>query len=126
MKAAVTEWQGRIAPLFDVAGTVRVVEKSPAGNSGVEQRVSLPTDCPHSKIAALESLGVSALVCGAISRQVRECIEARGIQVLPFVSGALDDVIDAWREDRLELTNYSMPGCGRCRRRQGRCNGRNK
>ena len=123
MKAAITEWQGRVAPLFDVAGTVWVVEKQSA--STPEQRVSLPMDCPHSKIAVLEGLGVDTLICGAISRQVRECIEARGMNIFPFISGEIEDVVEAWRQDRLEQSDYAMPGCGRCRRRKGHCGGRN-
>jgi predicted Fe-Mo cluster-binding NifX family protein len=125
MKAAITEWQGRVAPLFDVAGTALVVESTPAGCSIAEQRVSLPMDCPHSKISMLEGLQVDTLICGAISRPVRECIEARGIQVYPFVSGEIDVVIEAWRQGQLEQADFAMPGCRRCRRRKGQCSGRN-
>lgn len=124
MKAAITEWQGRVAPLFDVSGTVLVVESTPEGYSPAEPRVRLPLDGPHSKISTLEDLQVDTLICGAISRPVRESIEARGIKVYPFVSGEIDEVVAAWRQERLEQAAFTMPGCRRCRRRQGQCNGR--
>lgn len=122
MKVAITAWQGRVAPVFDVAGTVFVVDSSTGSTDG--PGIGLSHHSPHLKIAELEALQVEVLICGAISRRVRECIEARGIRVHAFVSGAIDDVVDAWRAGKLEQTAFAMPGCRRCRRRQGNCNGR--
>jgi predicted Fe-Mo cluster-binding NifX family protein len=116
MKAAITEWQGRIAPVFDVSGTVMIY-----GSDGLEESYSMPTDCPQSKLSFLKERHIDILICGAISRRVREYAEELGIRVNPFVSGEVDEVWEAWKNGTLDNACYSMPGCRRCRRRNGQC-----
>ncbi|WP_372808841.1 NifB/NifX family molybdenum-iron cluster-binding protein [Pontiella sp.] len=116
MKAAITEWQGRIAPVFDVSGTVLIY-----GPDGLEESYSLPMDCPQSKLSFLKERQVDVLICGAISRRVREYAEELGIRVNPFVSGEVGEVWEAWKSGTLDNACYSMPGCRRCRRRNGSC-----
>ena len=43
MRLAITVWNGRIAPVFDVAGTVRLVELT-ENTVTQDQLVSLPSD----------------------------------------------------------------------------------
>lgn len=124
MKAAFTEWHGRVAPLFDVAQTVLMIETG-ASDDKRERLVGLPLDSLAAKIAFLAEQGVDVLVCGAISRQVREMAEANSIQVHSFVAGEIRDVVDAWMNDRLDQVGYSMPGCRRCRRQLRQRSGRN-
>lgn len=121
MKAALTEWQGRIAPVFDVAGTALIIEMVPGGEFR-EESAAMPTDSPQSKLTFLKEQQIDVLICGAISRRVREQAEALGIRVNPFVSGEVRDVWDAWKNSQLDQACYSMPGCRHCRRRQGRYN----
>lgn len=118
MKVALAEWQGRIAPVFDVAGTVLVLDTE----SDLEQSVSIPTDDPHSKINILKEHKIDVLICGAISRRVREYAEELGLRVHPFISGEVGEVWEAWKSVMLDQACYSMPGCRRCRRRQGHFN----
>ncbi len=119
MKVAITEWQGRVAPVFDVSGTVVILDKN-----GLAEResVAMPTDSPRSKLDFLKEQQVDVLICGAISRRVREQAEALDLRINPFVSGEVGEVWEAWKKGRLDNACYSMPGCRRCRRRQGRCN----
>lgn len=120
MKAAITEWKGRVAPVFDVASTVLVIEARPDAEPQ-ETTLGLPTDDPRSKLAFLKQRQIDVLICGAISRPVREFAEALGIRVNPFVSGEIREVWDAWKSGTLSKACYSMPGCRRCRRRLGQC-----
>ena len=114
MKAAITEWQGRVAPVFDVAGTVLMIKTD---IEELQDSVPLPTGNPRSKIAFLKEQGVGVLICGAITRRMREYAEELGIRINPFISGEIDEVWDAWRNGRLDEACYSMPGCRLCRRR---------
>jgi len=120
MKAAFTEWHGRIAPVFDVAQTVLMVETEMDGNTK-ERFVGMPGGFPPAKVKFLADQKVDALVCGAISRQAREMAEAAGIQVHSFVAGRIRDIVDAWTHGRLDQVQYSMPGCHR-RQRSRRSN----
>lgn len=117
MKAALTEWKGRISPVFDVSGTVRIMD-----SDGCQQTVSIASDLPHGKLLFLKERQIDVLICGAISRRVREEAEALGIRVYSFVSGEIDDVWKAWKNGHLNNACYSMPGCRRCRRRRGHVN----
>jgi predicted Fe-Mo cluster-binding NifX family protein len=125
MKVVFTEWHGRIAPLFDVAQTALMVQTE-AGGLSEEKTVGLPLASPLSKVAFLAEQSVDLLVCGAISRPVREAAEAGGIQVHPFVAGDIREVVDAWKNGRLDETGYSMPGCRRCRHQRRQRSGRTR
>lgn len=109
-KAAFAQWDGRIAPVFDVAERILVVE-SEAGRLVKESENRLPLSPPDRKAAHLVALGIETLVCGAVSRLVAEVLAGRGIRVVPFVAGELKAVVGAWLEGRLAAPAFRMPGC---------------
>ncbi len=118
-KAAFAYWGDRIAPVFDNATQIRIVE---AGKGWIvtEAEDILPDDRLVHKATRLAEIGVGALVCGAISRPLHEVIAAYGIRVIPFVAGDLREIIQAWINGSLESGDYAMPGCcGPGRRRRG-------
>ena len=126
MKTAFPYWDNRIAPVFDTARRIHVIETE-SGRIAGETQETLSEDLPIRKTLRLVELGISTLVCGAISRPVHELIASYGIQVVPFVAGDLREVIRAWLAGRLEGDAFAMPGCcgrGRQRRRQMNGNGR--
>jgi len=116
MKAAFAHWDNRIAPVFDIARQIHVVE-SESGRIVAETEEVLSQDLPVQKVLRLAELGVGTLVCGAISRPLHEMVSAYGIRVTPFVAGALREVIQAWLKGGLAGDSFAMPGCcGRGRR----------
>jgi predicted Fe-Mo cluster-binding NifX family protein len=123
-KTAFAIWNQRIAPVFDVARHVTIVE-AVDGRVIRQHDVALPNDLPQQKAACLAGLGVTTLVCGAISRVLQSVVAAHGIRVIPFVAGDVADVVKAWLSGRLTHAEFAMPGCGGRRRqgRRGRCGG---
>ncbi len=119
MRIALTVWNGRIAPVFDVTGTARLVEHD--GVSIVEdQTVALPQGSGMiSRIDTLLGLSIDVLICGAISRPVHRMIAASGIRVHSFVSGEADEVLEALLAGKLEEKPFCMPGCGMGKNGQG-------
>jgi len=115
MKAAFVIWAGRIAPVFDVAREIRIVDAD-SGSIAGETDECLPADAP-AKAVRLAELGVGDLVCGAISHPDQLLVEAYGIRVIPFVAGDLVRVVRAWMAGDLGRGSFAMPGC--CRRRRG-------
>ena len=107
-KAAFSTWNDRIAPVFDVAHSIYLVE-SEAGRIVRQRQVGVTCDMANLKTAWLAELGVDALVCGAISKPLEEIISAYGIQVIAFVAGDLQEIIQAW------ACGKSMAGCRRCK-----------
>jgi len=136
MKTAFAYWDKRIAPVFDTARQIHVVETE-SGRIVCEALETLESDVLVQKALRLSELGINALVCGAVSRYLNEMIDAYGIRVFPFVAGDLREVIQAWLKGTLKRESFSMPGCrgsrnfngtGQCggpghrRGRQCRCN----
>jgi predicted Fe-Mo cluster-binding NifX family protein len=115
MKTAFAYWDNRIAPVFDTARQIHVVEVQ----RGTRQRGASNTIgryvCP--KGASIVELGDGVLVCGAISRPMYEMVVAYGIQVVPLVAGDLREVIQAWLKGDLGFDAFAMPGCRGRRRR---------
>jgi len=118
MKAAFAYWENRIAPVFDVARQIHIVEAQSERIVSETEEIHLD-DLPVQKVIRLAGLGVGTLVCGAISRSLREMVAAYGIQVVPFVAGDLREVIQAWLEGGLRGDDFAMPGCCGRRRRRG-------
>ncbi|MBN1518315.1 NifB/NifX family molybdenum-iron cluster-binding protein [Candidatus Sumerlaeota bacterium] len=121
MKTAFASWQHRIAPVFDTAQQIHLVEAD-AGRIVRETQETLPEELPVQKALRLVELGAGVLVCGAISRSMQGLVAAYGIEVIPFVTGELRDVIQAWLQGKLERDVFAMPGC--CGRRRRRCGNR--
>ncbi len=119
MIAAFATWNGRIAPVFDVTRHLYLVERE-------EAQIIRESEAPlHGESAAqlaltLVDLKVNVLICGAISQPLQAMVTAYGIEVIPFVAGALREVIEAWMQGKLLLRGtFAMPGCGWGNRRCG-------
>ena len=119
MKTAFAYWDDRIAPVFDTAPRIHVVETE-AGRIVGESEEVLPQGPPVHRALRLVELGIGALVCGAISRPQHGLVAAYGIEVVPFVAGDLREVVKAWIGGGLDRSAFAMPGC---RGRRGRCLG---
>ena len=113
MKAAVSTWQDRVAPVFDVSNTIVVVDIE---SGAVSNRWSeyLDENDSSAKILRLAGLNIDMLVCGAISKSLCHLIAASGITVVPFVSGRVNEVIQALMDDRLNEERFDMPGRRKC------------
>ncbi len=110
MKAAFAHWDNRIAPVFDIARHIHLVEIESGRITG-ETKEIFPDDVPVQKALRLTELGVNTLVCGAISRPLHELVGSYGIRVIPFVTGDLREVIRAWLSGGLHGDTFTMPGC---------------
>ncbi|MBU1180867.1 MAG: NifB/NifX family molybdenum-iron cluster-binding protein [Proteobacteria bacterium] len=113
MKTAFAYWDNRIAPVFDSARQIHVVETE-SGRIVAETEEIITNDLSVKKVFRMVDLDVSTLVCGAISRPLHAMVIASGIRVIPFVAGDLRKVINAWLDGNLESVKFAMPGC--CRR----------
>jgi predicted Fe-Mo cluster-binding NifX family protein len=130
MRVAFAAWNDRIAPVFDVTRRVHVVDTDGRGVVR-ESEEPLDDETAAGRAARLSALGIDTLVCGAISRPQEAFLQAYGVAVVPFVTGGLGEVVDAWGAGTLGSGAFAMPGCGQGRGRrfrggrgwggQGRC-----
>jgi len=120
-RAAFSLWNDRIAPVFDVARNLLIVDTAQGAETGrIERRFS--GDSPQERAMRLASLQVDHLVCGAITRETADALQDRGIQVVSFVSGQLEQVIQAWLHGHLHERSLHMPGRTRKPHGGNRCN----
>lgn len=110
MRVAIPTRNERISPVFHSAGQVLLVDLD-----GGEERsrciAPLPTDSLSARLTRLTELGVAVLICGGISRTLRQMIEGGGIHVYPWTAGPVEDVLEAFRQGRLHEKRWLMPGC---------------
>ena len=120
MKIAMTVWNGRVAPVFDVSGQLLVLETA-NGRIINEVVVDFSQESLIDKVSYLQTLGVCRLICGAISCPAQILTKNSGIKIYAFIAGDCREVINAWLENRLGQDDFAMPGCGRqqkcCRRK---------
>lgn len=119
LRVAVTVWNGRVAPVFDVSRVARVLTVTDgAVVARSDEDLERPT--PALKLDRLLDLGVDTLICGAISRPLHCELTARGLEVVGFVAGEVEEVVAAFLAGALPTPALSMPGCcGRQRRLRG-------
>jgi len=130
MKIAIPVYNGSVSNVFDFAHRLLLVDIETA--KVVEPcEVELKAESLPQRAGRLKNLEVDVLICGAISQALANMVTASGIQVLPYVTGRVDDVLEAYLTGQLAKPQFSMPGCwpgarkgfGRGRRRcrwQGR------
>ena len=125
MKVAIAHWQGRVSPVFDVAGNVLLVDVA-NGREQARQNVTLDAQQPQARVGLLSGCGTELLICGAISRPLAAALSAAGIEVIAQTCGDVEQVLAAFTQGQLQQDAFLMPGCCgrrrqfRARRRRGR------
>jgi predicted Fe-Mo cluster-binding NifX family protein len=126
MRIAIPHWQGRVSPVFDVAGNVLLVDVAD-GKEQARQNVAIDAEQPQARVSLLAGHGATVLICGAISWPLERALAAAGIEVIPQTCGDVEQVLAAFINGRLNQDTFLMPGCcgrggrfGARRRRGGR------
>jgi len=115
MSLALATYEDRIASLFESSDRFVVIDL-PA--STLENSRSIPVDdnSPPELLKLLKRNDVTVLICGAISGYNHHLLEVEGIQVIPWITGDLQRVAQAYFTGNLFSLPFVMPGC----RRKGR------
>lgn len=110
MKAALTVWDGRLSPVFDVSRQALILV---IDDGAVVARHSENIETPTAtlKLDRLTEIGVDTVICGAISEPLQHELAARGVKLVAFVAGDIDDVVESFLAGTLPTPALSMPGC---------------
>jgi predicted Fe-Mo cluster-binding NifX family protein len=121
MKVAVSQWRGRISPVFDVARSLLLVDVDEGRESGRREFDLDGLEEVQTRADTVVRLGTNVLVCGAISWPLEMALSTAGVEVLSQTCGEVDDVVAAFVGGRFTEESFLMPGCcGRRRRGRGR------
>ncbi len=124
MFIGIAVWGDRISPVFDASKSLLVIEMGIDNHELSRRQVSIETTIPVAKVNQLRTAHVQTLICGAISREMAGMVAASGINLVPFVTGNTENILQAFLRGELSLPAYALPGCKRggrrCRRGQAR------
>lgn len=112
MKIAVPIWEDKVSPVLDTAGKLLVLDT--LGRKHVSRTEFLLSEQEISKRCfRIQKLGIDVLICGAVSRAFAEILSAAGIQIIPGISGEVEEIVTAYIKGTLNQAKYLMPGCKR-------------
>jgi len=109
MKIAIPIWNDYVSSVFDFAHKLLLIDTE-NGCETSRTEISIDIKRPPDRVVKLQQLGVDMLVCGAISKSLANMVGASGIQVLPYVTGKVDDVLQAYFAGQLGQPRFMMPG----------------
>lgn len=110
MRVALTVWEGRVSPVFDVCREALILDIENQLVVASSKQTLLTTDL-RSKAQRLVDCCVDTLICGAISNEVLRELESLQIRVITFVSGEANAVVAAFLAGDLPHPSFTMPGC---------------
>jgi len=107
MEICIAGYQNRVATLLETATELRVytLEESNVVRSGM---TAMPLAGPAALPGYLKAMGVEIVICGGLAKAAKDGFEAMGIQIIPWVKGPIEEVLNAFNEDRIEM--MIMPG----------------
>lgn len=123
MKLAIPIWAERISPVLDEACRLLLVEIE--DNKIINRKILNIARNPLSlKANYLQNNSVNLILCGAVSEAYIRNLSDIGIEVIPWLTGLVEEIISAYLNGILFNNNeFLMPGCCiRKRKRQGKKN----
>jgi len=110
MKLLLTDWQGRISPVFDSAGHFMYVQIE---NQEIVKKelLSIPFDDIQSRIKIIKKIRPDFIVCGAISCFYERLILDMNIQLISRIKGETNLIVKSMAENTFQKENHIMPGC---------------
>ncbi len=112
MKVAIPVFSERISPVFDWCRELLLVDVA-SGREDDRRHLTLEALDPLQRVEQLAEQRVELLVCGGISELLLSSIEARGIRVVPWVAGSIEEVLADLLTRGLPGPRLVMPGCRR-------------
>jgi predicted Fe-Mo cluster-binding NifX family protein len=119
-RIAIAVWRGCVATTLDFARTFLLVDVD-GGAILARKEIGIESAPAPTFAIKLRELGVTNLICGAISRCLLRYMETDGIHVSHFVSGNAEEVLKAFLGGNLHNDRFLMAGCHADARREWRC-----
>jgi len=127
MRLGIPVHNQRVSPVLDTAKTMRVYQLVDSRISESFQSVDLDQMHSGHRADKIADTDIDVLICGGLSREMAIRLQKREIQVIAWVAGKIETVVNAFCNSELTFEKFTMPGCQRrnrnCRR-QRRCQSR--
>ena len=117
MKVAIPIFRSRVSPVLDWCTRLLLV-RIRSGREETGEEIEVGGLDLLERVERLSNAGTDVLICGAIGDFVARLLESKGIKVIPWIAGEIEDVIHALASDEFPHDRFLMPGC-RQRERRG-------
>ena len=107
---AIPVWDNQVSTTFDFARKLLVVEAD-GGREVSRKEATLGDEPAGSKARGIRGEGVQVVLCGAVSQPLAQAVSQAGIQIIPYVTGQVDDVLAAYLCGRLTEPRFLQAGC---------------
>ncbi|MBD3170242.1 MAG: hypothetical protein GF307_12220 [candidate division Zixibacteria bacterium] len=121
MKIAIPCRHNLVSPVLEEATEFIIVEMENS-NYVNNARIDLNGKSPVQKLQYLVDTGVDMILCGAVSNSYINSITAKGLEVVAWLKGDVDEILQAYISGKLNGERFRMPGRKRCRCRHRRAN----
>ena len=111
---ALPVYRHRVAPVLDFTHKVLLIELD---HDPEELTTELFWEglSQTDRLEALTRAEVATLICGGISESFHAMLVNAGIHVIWGISGPIDEVLEAFKTNRLNESTFQMPGRRACR-----------
>ncbi len=124
---AIPVFRARVAPVLDWCSKIIIIPEEGADAASGRQ-IDVMEENIFSLMRTLREKGTRTLICGALSPEMLNYGESIGLRIIHGIAGDIEEVLQAYRERKLDRPQYWIPGCRGQRRYKGgaRCTGRGK
>lgn len=112
---AIPVLRSRVAPVFDWCSRIRIFPLQPSPEEA-GQELYLPNLEADQRLRVLGDKGVTTLICGALSAELRLCARRLNMNIICGVAGEISDVLKSYWQNRLDQPRFWLPGCRGARR----------
>ena len=110
MNICLAAYRDRIASLLETSNRLIMI-RPPDYEMSQLQSIPISNSAHNEILQILRANSVSTLICGAISGCVWDFFKANNIEIVPWITGNIGDVVAALRSNSLLSSNLIMPGC---------------
>lgn len=108
-RIAIPIFMMRVSPVFDSCTRLLLVDFK--NDREVERReIYLDALSLTERITILRKTGVTAVICGGISDVMESMLLNAEIELIGNISGKITQVLEAYKEKRLDDSRFLMPG----------------
>jgi predicted Fe-Mo cluster-binding NifX family protein len=101
VKVAIPRFRERVAPCFEYSATITIF--SIESGSVVDQRdFTLQSRVALDRVRLLRDQEVDTLICGGVQEKFEDLVKARGIEVISWVSGDVEDLLKRFIKGKLK------------------------
>ncbi len=124
---AIPVFRARVAPVLDWCSKIIIIPEEGV-NAASGGQIDVMEGNIFIQMRTLREKGIKTLICGALSPEMLNYGESIGLRIIHGIAGEIEEVVQAYREEKLDQPRYWLPGCSGQRRYKGgaRCTGKGK